>query len=105
MKIGRIGYGVNERTVRLCRTYLGKTNKVAQENWCLVVESPYAKEEDLVCEVLVEFLYKHYYKKGIYAYRQDMLIDLFGKEIFNLLRYNYAIEYGGELNGQKMWIL
>jgi hypothetical protein len=97
---------VTARVVRLCKKGLGTRNVVCVRNHKLHVESPYEKEEDLVCEVLIDFLYRNYYKKkGMYAFPQDMLIDLFGIQGFNLLRYNYAIEYAGELRGQRMWML
>lgn len=98
---------VNERTIRLCKRYLeiDPRNHVYVQNHYMVVESTYEREEDLVCKVLVEFLYRNYYKKGLYAFPQELLIELFGDLGFKLLRNNYAIEYAGTLHGHRMWML
>ena len=96
---------VTQRAIVLCKRELGKTNHVSQEDYCLVVESTYEREEDLVCHVLVEFLYRNYYKKGLYSMPEDLIVELFGSEGFKLLRNNYAIEYAGIINGKKTWML
>ena len=96
---------VTTRVVGLCKRELGKTNRVYTQDHCLVVESTYAREEDLVCNAMVEFLYRHYYKKGMYSIPQDLIVELFGLEGFKLLRNNYAIEYAGTLHGKRVWML
>lgn len=96
---------VTARVMGLCKRELGATNRVCQRDNCLVVESTYEREEDLVCRCLVEFLYRNYYKKGMYSIPQDLIIELFGLEGFKLLRNNYAIEYAGTLHGQRVWML